>query len=201
MSKERYSDQEIIDGLNGDQTKRDSILKSLYLNKTLRNYITGFVKRYGGNEQDGQDTFQDALILLDRRIREGGYSGTGTIEGYLQGIAKRVWFRKRDKWDNRTEELNNQNQKEELVDSPEVIMISEEKNSLIQAILEQLGEKCKTILSMYGLNHSMEEIAKQLGFANPKVAKNEAYRCRMKFRKFALQHPNLLELLQWSPSK
>lgn len=201
MKEELNSDIDIVNQLRGTARERASALKTLYLDKQLKSYIIGFVRRNGGNNQDGEDVFQDAIIVLDRRVRQDGYQGLGSIRGYLQGIAKKLWLRKRQQWNDRTEELNAQIQEEEVEESPETHLIAEERVALIRTILEKIGDRCKEILSMYKLKYSMEEIAGAMGLATPAVAKNEAYRCRQKFRVFVKENPMYEEVLGVSTKK
>jgi len=201
MSKKEYTDEEIVQGLQGTAAARDAALRSLFLDQALKGYIIGYVQRNGGNVQDGEDIHQDAIILLDRRVRQGGYRGAGSIGGYLQGIARRLWLRKRERWQNRTEELDPANEEEETAESPELIFISEERLSVIREVLAKLGDKCRELLELYKLEHSMEEIAAKMGFGSKDVAKNEAYRCRKRFREFVEAREGYREVLGISNSR
>lgn len=195
MNSKTYTDEQIVKGLTGNPRERDLALKALFQNQKLKAYIIGFVRKNRGNTQDGEDVFQDAIILLDRRVRQGGYKGTGSIDGYLQGIAKFIWYRKRDKWQNKTEALTIEHIQEEVEQGIETSIIAEEKKQAIKSILQHLGDKCKKILTMYQNKFSMEEIAEKMDFSGKDVAKNEAYRCRQKFRKFVVSRADYKRLL------
>lgn len=198
MKRTHYTDDEIVRGLAGSPSERDAALKALFMNWQLKGYVTAFVRKNGGNQEDGEDIFQDAIILLDRRVREGGYKGQGSIDGYLQGIARRLWLRKRARWNNRTEELTPANQQEGVEEGPDLRMISQERLRAIDEILAQIGEKCKRVLTMYKLGRSMDEIAQAMSFASREVAKNEAYKCRKKFRGIVERNAEYLEILKLS---
>ena len=195
MENNRYSDDEIVNGLLGTPKERDEALKMLFLNEKLRGYIIGFVRKNKGNTQDGEDIFQDAIILLDRRVRQGGFKGSGSIGGYLQGIAKFLWYRKRAQWDSKTEAFELEQHEDLSENYSDLTFIQRDRKLAIEAILKKIGEKCKRILTMYKEQYSMEEIAEIMEFASKDVAKNEAYRCRQKFRNFVTKHPNYKELL------
>lgn len=193
LNNQNYTDESIVAGIRAGGTKRDWALRCLFLDTKLRGYIMGFVKNYGGNEPDGEDTFQDAIIILERQVREGTFNGTGSIGGYLQGIARRIWLRKHSR-NNKIESLS-PNQDSGIEEAPDVQFIEEEKSKAIEEILNRIGEKCKQILTMYKLKHTMEEIAAALSFASRDVAKNEAYQCRQRFRNFVKERPDYMELL------
>ncbi len=189
------NDEPKLLGLFGSPEEREAALKALYLNQKLRGFIIGFVRNNGGNQEDGKDILQDALIILDRQVRLGGYKGTGTVENYLQGIAHKLWIRKRQQWNERHRELNETNQKEEIDEGPEVQFLSNERKQLIDQILTKLGKNCKAILNLYKLQYSMEEIAIKIGFASKEVARNEAYKCRKRFREHVKGRKDYLDLL------
>lgn len=187
------SDQGITEGIRTGGVQRDQALRCLYLDTALKGYILGFVRNNGGNEPDGEDVFQDAIIILERQVREGTFAGTGTVGGYLQGIARRLWLRKKTQQSNVQELQPNQENGQE--DAPDVQVMEAERLDLIDEILNRIGEKCKQVLTMYKLKHTMEEIALALGFSSKDVAKNEAYQCRLRFRNYVKDRPDYLEIL------
>ena len=153
-----------------------------------------YVKDKGGNKEDGKDIFHDAIIKLDERVRDGAIEHPDKIGSYLQGIARNLWLRRlsNSKREELKETISTTN---EVASSPEEDFISKERIDGIEQILDKIGASCKQILTMYKLSYSMVEIAETLNFANAKVAKNEAYRCRKKFRDFVYENPAYLDLL------
>jgi RNA polymerase sigma factor (sigma-70 family) len=194
MEEAKKQDEQLVGQLQGSEADRKAALKVLYLDTKLKSYILGFVQRNGGNAQDGEDIFQDAIILLDRRVRQGGYKGDGALSGYLQGIARRLWLRKRQQWNERTTEFKPEEQ-EQPAESYDLELMAEERKRTIRTILEHIGDRCKKILTMYKLKHSMEEIAEVMELATAAVAKNEAYRCRKKFRAVVANNEQFAEIL------
>ena len=53
----------------------------------------------------------------------------------------------------------------------------------------RLFDRCRDLLRLYQLDHSMEEIARMMQYSNADVAKKEAYRCRMRFRELLENNP------------
>lgn len=193
--KEKCTSEAIVQGLRGTPKERRAALKCLATNKALRGYVIGFVKRNGGNEADGEDNFHDAILKLDERVRAGGLDDNTKIENYLQGIAKFLWLRKHKYTYQRTEALDTNNRPEEAEEGIEVSIMAEEKKMAIDKVLERIGEKCKELLRLYKLRVSMDDIATTMNFASANVAKNEAYRCRKKFREVVKANPGFRELL------
>lgn len=187
------TDEAIVSGIRSGAAARDRALRCLFLDRRLKGFIFGFVQKQGGNAQDAEDIFQDAIIILERQVREGSYRGAGSLGGYIQGIARKLWLRRRSK-NNRVQELQ-PGQEDGMEQSPEAQFIAEERQRVIDEVLDKIGQRCKQILTLYKLKHSMEEIAEAMGFAGKDVAKNEAYQCRKRFRNFVNSRPDYLDLL------
>lgn len=132
--------------------------------------IESLVKKNQGNREDSEDIFQEALIVLFKKVKKGDFVLSSSLKTFIYGISKNLWLqelRRRGKlvYDNdsdfKVEEIEN-----------------DERQILAQSAFKLLGDKCKEILIMfYYADKSMQEIASKLGFSNEKVAKNQKYRC------------------------
>ncbi len=60
--------------------------------------------------------------------------------------------------------------------------IREERAALVRQALETLGDRCKSLLTMFGKSFKMEEIATEMGYANVQTAKNQVAICRDRVR-------------------
>lgn len=191
-------DKFTVAGIQGTAAERDHALKQFFRqHRDLRGQIINYVASNGGNEQDGEDIFQDAVVYFDRQIRSGHFEGKSTLSTFFFSIAKFHWIGKRRR-SRKTEELP-ERRENESDQRPDLHYIHEEKKSILDKALEQIGEKCQKLLSLYKLDYSMEEIAEALGLSSAAMAKKDAYRCRMKLREYLTQRPHLLRELgvQW----
>lgn len=191
MQKTPLSEAEIATALSGhDPVRRKQALKTLFENDRLRKRTIAHVRQYGGNRQDGEDAFQEAIILFDRKTREGAFRGDGSLEAFFMGIVRWHWYNERQRAarmpvaPDRVPEPPPQG-------DPEVEYLLTERRVQLEKLLEQLTEKCRNLLKWYQLDYSMEEIAQRLGFANGGVAKKEAFLCRQRFRTVLKNHPEL----------
>jgi RNA polymerase sigma factor (sigma-70 family) len=173
--------------------ERDSALRRIYENEQLRQTVIKLIMSNGGNIQDAEDVFQDTLILFDRQIREGNFKGDSTWTTYFVGIAKWRWVSVKRKF-GRDIELKIEHFTGQ-VESVEARAIEDEKRQLIDEILTKIGERCKSILKLYKLSFSMEEIAEKLGLSSPELAKKNAYECRKKFKDFVVENPTYSSIL------
>lgn len=170
------NDNEIITALGKHHFSK--AMKPLY---KYRPVVIKFVKQYGGTKEDAEDIFQDALVLLCRKIDQGNFHLSASLNTYLYGISKNLWreeIRKRNKMiviapDN------------DLSAEDEVFIQSETKYQQAEDAFKLLGEKCQKLLMLfYYHKKTMLEIAPLLDFSNERVAKNQKYRCMEKAKEY-----------------
>lgn len=191
-----YSDNELIAFIKQGGTQRQRALRQLYKDQTLRSKVVRFVQNNSGNFQDGQDMYQEGLIVFDRNIREDKFRGETSLQGYLYSICRFLWMnqiRKQSKI-NLTDDHSTMDQTE-LV-TPEVSMVSEERKNLLREVIAQLGERCQKILELWKLSYSMDEIAKQMGFSSAAMARKNKYRCHKSLMDYLEKNPQLMEQLK-----
>jgi RNA polymerase sigma factor (sigma-70 family) len=196
MLTNSITDAQLIAAIKGKAEERDQALKQFFHNKSLQETVIHYVLNHGGNAQDGEDVYQDTVILFDRGVREGNFKGQSTLTTYFVGIAKWRWVSHKRKF-NRYSEL-----KADSHDMPDdtiaARMVEGERRNIIDRVLTELGEKCKKILTFYKLSYSMEEIAEKMGLSSPEMAKKNSYECRKKFEVFVLNNAEYKEVLNIS---
>jgi len=197
MANTDWSDEAIVSGIRAGGPARDEALKRLYLMPGLRETVTRHVIAQGGSRQDAQDIFQEALVILDRNVREGRYEARSALSTYFVAIAKWRWVTVR-RQQGRYTDLSPAHYDAEI-ESPEAETIRTEYRELFQAALAQIGERCRELLRLYQLDHTMEEIAHLMQYNSADVAKKEAYRCRMRFREVLQNNPAFAALLENRP--
>lgn len=174
MSK-KDRNQEILEAiLSGHNTK---VLNHLY--ETSLPQIIKFVCMNNGDEDEAKDIFQDAVVSLFTTVKLGKYQHDKDVNGFLYFVSRNLWI-------NRVKKRNKQSDvsKIQIVwgeDSPLAVLITQDKEALIEKFMGMIGEKCKQLLKyvIYD-NLSMKEIAKMMDFSGEMVAKNAHYRCKQK---------------------
>src|SRR5579872_5820157 len=79
-------DQAIIEMIRTDRS--DKALDALY--KCLPP-IRKHIRNNGGNRQDAEDIFQEALIILCRKVRETDFVLTAQLSTYLFRVCHLLW--------------------------------------------------------------------------------------------------------------
>jgi RNA polymerase sigma factor (sigma-70 family) len=194
MANTNWTDEALIAGIQEGGSAREEALKRIYLLPGLREAVYRHVHEHGGSRQDAQDIFQESLVLLDRNLREGRFEGRSALSTYFVAIAKWRWVTIRRQQGRYTDLAPTHYDAE--VDSPETEAIRTEYRELFQEALGHIGDRCRELLQLYQLDHSMAEIAELMQYSNSDVAKKEAYRCRMRFRELLQNNPAFAGLLK-----
>ncbi|NRB47574.1 MAG: sigma-70 family RNA polymerase sigma factor [Saprospiraceae bacterium] len=191
MAGNTWNDEKLVAGICGKTEERKEALAFIFKNLEWRKLTIQHVLNKGGNQQDGEDVFQEVLILFDRNIREKRFKGDSTLKTYFYATVKWYWLGELRKRKPQEEFAPQHELRQE--DSVEARVISDEKKEYLQEALEKIGGRCKEILNLYGKRYSMEEIAERLSYANAKVAKKAAYRCRVKLGQFFEANPDWIQ--------
>ena len=167
-------DARLLDRLrNGDE----EVLVEFY--DENRAVITAYILRNNGCQADADDMLQEAVVILWERVRSGRYEHTAKTSTFLYAIVKNLWSRQLAR---KRRELSGETDPDDMADpaeSPLEALMETEQAGQVQQALSRIGEPCRSLLLLfYWEEHSMEEIAKQLGFANADTAKAKKYQCK-----------------------
>lgn len=193
MQNLSFSPAEIIEALTGQNgAHRKIAMRCLFDDQALRKKAIAHVRKHGGNRQDGEDVFQEAIIVFDRKVRQGAFRSEGSLEAYFMGIVRWYWYNEQHRPGRETVTATSDIPPEPPTGgNPELEYLLTERRENLEGLLELLADKCRNLLKLYQLDYSMDEIAREMGFANSNVAKKEASLCRKRFRALLLQHPEL----------
>lgn len=171
------TDQDII--LHLQLNKYSSALKGLY---SVLPAVKKYIKENNGSTDDAEDIFQDALVILYKKVQEGKFEQTAPLKNYLMAIVRNCWM----------QELRRRKKLPETDVEPEMAAdeLTDEESAYVfaKAAFGLLGEKCRQLLIMfYFKKESYSQIAAALSFADDKTAKNQKYRCLQKAKENYLQ--------------
>lgn len=167
------TDQEIIELIK--QNKYNPAMKRLYIYLPV---VKKHIIKNSGTREEAEDIFQESLVIFCNKLAKSGFVLNAGINTYLYSVCKLLWL----------DELKKKNKviKSDFIELEDEMVISEASLDIeddkplkqAQAAIMQLGDKCREILELFYFKKiSMKEIAKRLGFASEKGAKNQKYRC------------------------
>ena len=159
----------------------DKAFKQVYQDN--RNKFLSFAKKYGLEQQDLLDIYQDSYITLFENVVEGKLVKlSSTLSTYLISIGK---YKILDRLRKNKQHVNSElvlkltKQKDEYLESFD--LETEEltpEEVLLEKYFDQLGEKCKNILILfYYKKYSIREIMKAGKYNSENVVKSQKSRC------------------------
>ncbi len=132
----------------------------------------------GGNNDDAKDVYQEALIIVCKKIRNTNFTLTSSLNTYLYSVCNYIWkdeLKKRKKFQS-IESLPALETSIEL--DLEQTLENEKICKLAEQSLLTLGNRCREILKLFYFDSwSMEKISKKFNYKSEKTARNQKYKC------------------------
>lgn len=158
--------------------KHQEALQTLY--KTVLPKVRSYVLKNNGNADDGNDIFQDAVVILFKQIKSNELDIKQSVEGYLFTISRNLWINKA-KRDARTDYREEVPEQDIVSDNVLGKLISKEREESIKHVFSQLGQKCAQLLKyIFYDGYSLAEVADLMEFSSAEVAHTSNYRCKKK---------------------
>jgi RNA polymerase sigma factor (sigma-70 family) len=143
-----------------------------YIYRTHYPMIHTFILRNSGTGDDAIDIFQDALLVLNRNLKNGSFREQSSIKTYLYGICKNLWLKEIQR--KKRAQIIPQNPQDNDADDLEYLKNIER----VTLLLEQLQSDCKKILvEFYYHNRSMAELKDLFQLNSIQATKNKKWRC------------------------
>ncbi len=171
-----YSDEQILKGiLRHDNLILQYIYKQYYYN------INYFIRKNQGSEDDASDIFQEAIIIIYRKIKENDLVfEKSSFKGYLFSVCRFLWLKQLEKRRVEKEKLNDSlpYQEDLYDDNLNEIVIKNERYGLYQKHFGALSTDCQKLLQLFFEKVSLKEIAMVMGYKSEKYAKKRKFKCK-----------------------
>lgn len=176
------TDQEIVDRISsGDYDVIQSIYHLYYPQ------IEKLVVQNNGSEEEAQDVFQEAILVLYERITKGDFLLKSRLQTFLYAVCRRMWLKQISRGQTSYMISDISDFEETLIQDDDLKNHEEEERQFQQMedALEKLGEPCKSLLTeFYVKGKTMLEISEQFGYTNANNAKTQKYKCLQRLKKF-----------------
>jgi RNA polymerase sigma factor (sigma-70 family) len=186
-----YSDYAIVEGL---RLNSDFIIKYVY--KEFFPAIRYFIKNNAGIEEDAEDIFQEALIVILSKLKDDDFELNSSFLTYLYSISKNLWLQRLKK--KRTID-SNEFDVITFMSDPELGIDFHLEDQLKRKILLEefgkLGEDCQKLIIMFLEKVSLRDIADEMGYSSEFYAKTKKYLCKEALRKMVENHPEIRGIL------
>lgn len=167
--------ENILQGLKDRDTK---VLDFVY--KNYFNQIKVFISQNRGTEEDAQDIYQDALLIIYQKTIKNNLTLTCSFNTYLYSVCRLLWLKQLEH-----KKLRKVNTEEtgvfvELDSSIIEIFELNERYKLYQDHFQKLSFSCQKVLELFLAGIPLKEIAEILGFKSGQYAKKRKHQCKEK---------------------
>ena len=171
----KFSDEDIIRGLR----KRDNEVIQFIYNENF-GMISSMILKNSGSDDDSEDVFQEALIIVFKRLREEPeFELTSTFSTFLYSVARLIWLKK-IREDKKMEVTELKREMEEFIEfeEPPPVQDKDLRMAVYQRNLNLIPEDCQKILILTGQSISAKEIAEKLGFRSDNYVRKRRHFCK-----------------------
>lgn len=170
-----YSSLELLNGIH----RNDTIVLQ-YIYKNFYSKINFFIRKNNGDEEDANDIFQEAIIIIYRKLKANDLILDCTFETYLYSICRFLWLKQLEKRKQEKEKIkDNHEYNDDLYDDGlEMVVDLNERYRLFQKHFTNLGKDCQKILQLYFDKVPLKNIAQIMGFKSEKYAKKRKFKCK-----------------------
>ncbi len=191
----RYSDDVIIEGL---RQKKSSYIAYMY--QEFIPIVRHLVDKNSGNQQDMEDLFQDAIIVLYSRSQVQPFELNCSLKTYFISICKNLWLQRLER------KFRLLYQADYGVNEPQADYSSEdpglgekilERRRLFYKNLLSLPIDCQRLIKLYCLKIPYKEIAMLMNFKDEVYVKTRKYSCKNLLRKKIMNDPDCYQLLKY----
>lgn len=159
-----------------------NVLEGLY-----RDYfpmILHMVVQNKGTEDEAKDIFQEAVIVLYDKIKQGDFELSSKLKTYIYSVCRRLWLKQLGNQERTFQDVSSYEEVIPVEDDLAKHRETEFQLSLMEKALDKLGEPCRTIIhDFYVLNRSMQEICDKFGYTSADNAKNQKYKCLQRLKR------------------
>lgn len=164
----KHSDKKLIEGIRkGDDQSVNYLYDSFF--DTIKSYVL----KNTGTEDDAYDIFQDALMVLFKKIQLNNLEENTDIKGYIFGVSRNLWhehLREKKKSIEVDKELFEEFDPSHLLDTP--------LEQIVQRSFLKMKPECQKVLNMIIIGCDYGEIAKKMNYKSEDYARRKKYLCK-----------------------
>lgn len=185
----REQDQIIVAQIQADRL--EDAFRTLY--RICHEEVVNDIAYNGGTREDGEDIFQEALMIMVRKIQKDEFRGESTLKTYVKGIARHLWMSEQRARDRRkTREVNYVTQSD-ISENPMLWRSPQQEFALL---LDKIGDICKTLLiGFYFEDKDVKALTQMLGLKTEQVLRNRKSICIKRLRDALKDKKHLVQSL------
>lgn len=146
--------------------------------------IASYIKQNRGSDEDAQDVFQEAIIVLFEKVKYSDFVLTSSLSTYLFAISKNIWLKHL-----RNHKFVVADQFEETLHNTELLVSEEVEVDFVEKVdswLNKITKHCQQVLrALFFYNQSIEMLMGIMGWKNRHTADNQKYKCIQQLKKIS----------------
>ena len=171
-----YSDDQILKGI----LRHDNVVLA-YIYKQYFYKVNAFVKKNSGDEDDVNDVFQEAIIIIYRKLKENDLLFENrSFEVYLFSVCRFLWLKELEK--RRLDKIKINDSltfQDEIYDDDLVAVVEKNERFLLyQKHFRNISSDCQKILQLFFDKVPIKQIAHIMGFKSEKYVKTRKFKCK-----------------------
>jgi RNA polymerase sigma factor (sigma-70 family) len=167
-------DQEILDGIRRGESKSLGLLYKQHYPR-----IAQMVRTNSGTEDDARDLFQDAVMVLYGKVREGDFKLSSSLFTYLFAVARNLWLKKLRTVARQGVTISMDVESMDVTDAAEEAeWLHEARMQLYRRKFRELGQGCQDLLTMSAAGKKIAEIVEKLGLSSELFARQKKFKCK-----------------------
>ncbi len=179
----KLPDKKLIEGIKRGDEK---IINYLYT--TYFGTIKAHILKNSGSEDDAYDIFQDALMVLFKKIQANHIELNSDLKGYVFGVARNLWnnkLRKKRREQAIDGDYADDYDAEKLLDTP--------IEQIVQRSFLILKPECQKVLTFHTQGMDYQEIADKMGFKSDTYARRKKYLCKEELLSIIKNDPDYVD--------
>lgn len=153
--------------------------------------IAFYIQKKGGKKEDAQDVFQEALIVLMRKVKAPDFELKSSFYSFLFGICRNIWLQKIIPETKRKTLLDHQ---ESVVYMDKLWDVSKEREALYHKCLQMLSRDNRRIIELSMEEYSYQEISTILNIKSYGYLRIKKMRAKNELANLMRQDPLYKEL-------
>ncbi|MBS0010882.1 MAG: sigma-70 family RNA polymerase sigma factor [Bacteroidales bacterium] len=164
----RHSDKQLIEGIRKGDDKSVN-----YLYDSFFDTIKLYVLKNTGTEDDAYDIFQDALMVLFKKIQQNHLGESTDVRGYIYGVSRNLWHEQLRK------RKTNVDLNKEIIDEFDITgLLDTPLEQIVQRSFLKLKPECQKVLNMLIEGNDYKEIARRMNYKSEDYARRKKYLCK-----------------------
>lgn len=151
-----------------------------YIYKKFYPAVRAFINNNSGNDDDARDVFQEAIVVLYRKVNDESFVLTSSFKTYVYAIVKHLWLKELESRKTSGVKLQVEGEFEVANETIERSMFDPKsvRFRLYQRHFLTLSEDCQKVLKLFFAKQSYKEISQIMGFGSEKYAKKRKFQCK-----------------------